>query len=348
VNITSSSIETIDIRLTRTISTAKGSLGDRSGIRVRLETADGVGFGESAPIPGTAQQGALESLATELQQWSDAATGTPVEELLGGLDDAHLGPLARFAAHTALADLSSQAADAPLHEWLRSASPSAVQTSTLVSAESPKEVHGIISDEVASGVRAIKLKVAAADTSIDATRIIAASEACGPTVELRLDANGSWTYDDTLRVIGRVGRHRISYLEDPTSDPHGFGTIAAETGVAIAYDVPVEESTNLEGILERTGATVLVVKPAAVGGIDRILDTARSLDDGQRLIVSSSIDGSVGLLAGLHAAAALPAAEAHGLGTAALVRNMPELLEPVGGEVSLPTQPGLGLRPDQS
>jgi o-succinylbenzoate synthase len=345
VKITSSSIETVDIRLTRSITTARGSLGDRSGIRVRLETSDLVGFGESAPIPGASDAGSLEAMASELDTWTASATGATVDDLLAGLDAAALGPLARFAAHTALADLASQGAEAPLHHWLRAGSSPTVRTSTLVAAESPKDVHGLVADQISRGVTAIKLKVATVDTALDATRIIAASEACGPDIELRLDANGGWTHDETLRVIGRVGRHRIGYLEDPTSDPATFGAIAEATGVAIAYDVP-ETDTALDSVLERTGATVMVVKAAAVGGIDRIMAAARRLEDGQRLIVSSSIDGPIGLRAGLHAAAALPQDDAHGLGTADLVRRMPEALEPSDGRVALDDAPGLGHSDD--
>ena len=342
MKITSASIETVDIRLTRSISTANGSLGDRSGIRVRLATADAVGFGESAPIPGARSGAGLEGLASQLDAWTRDAVGAPVDELLGSVDDQNFSPLARFAAHTALADLASQAAEAPLHHWLRAGSSPVVQTSTLVSAEAPKEVHAIVTDQVRAGATAIKLKVATVETAIDATRIIAASEACGPDVELRLDANGGWTHDETLRVIGRVGRHRVGYLEDPTSDPASYGTIAEATGVPVAYDVPEADSTALDVVMERTGAAVMVVKAAAVGGIDRILDAARNLTDDQRIIVSSSIDGSIALLAGLHAAAALPRVEAHGLGTADLVRRMPESLSPVDGRISLPAINGLG------
>lgn len=342
MKITSSSIETIDIRLTRSITTARGSLGDRSGIRVRLETADAVGVGESAPIPGASEGGSLERMASELDAWANAAGKSTIEALLDGLDDADLGPLSRFAAHTALADLASQHAEVPLHQWLRAGSEPTVRTSALVSAESPKDVHGLVGDQVSRGATAIKLKVAAADTALDATRIIAASEACGPDIELRLDANGGWTHDEALRVIGRVGRHRVAYLEDPTSDPLSFGTIAEATGVPIAYDVP-ESETDLSTVLERTGASVMVVKAAAVGGIDRIVTAARGLDEGQRLIVSSSIDGPIGLQAGLHAAAALPHDDAHGLGTADLVRQMPERLVPVDGRIALGAAAGLGL-----
>jgi len=342
VKILTTALETTDIRLTRSISTANGSLGDRSGVSLRLETAEGIGFGASAPIPGSSETGALETLAAQLRSWTDGAVGRSVDELLDDLDTAGLAPLARFAAHTALADLASRGAGAPLHHWLRAGSTPRIRTNALVSDDEPKAVHAAVQAHVAAGATAVKLKVAATDTSTDATRIIAASEACGPDVELRLDANGGWTFDDAVRVIGRVGRHRIAYVEDPTADPVGFGSVAEATGVAMAHDVGPADADDLPGVLERTGATVLVVKAAAAGGIDRVLDAARAIDESHRLIVSSSIDDPIALLAGLHAAAALPGDEAHGLGTASLVRRMPTALEPVGGTVLLPDGPGLG------
>ena len=183
MKITSSSIETVDIRLTRSITTARGSLGDRSGIRVRLETSDLVGFGESAPIPGASDSGSLEAMAAELDAWTAAATGATVDDLLAGLDSSPLGPLARFAAHTALADLASQGVEAPPHQWLRAGSPSTVRTSTLVAAESPKDVHGLVADQISRGVTAIKLKVGAAPPDDDIARLASVRNAVGDDID---------------------------------------------------------------------------------------------------------------------------------------------------------------------
>lgn len=336
----SASLDPFDIRLVSDLRTSAGSVGDRGGLLLRVETDDGVvGIGEAAPIPGRLTIG-LEAVAVALRTWIDEGIGADIDHLVDELDRRGLPAIARFAIHTALVDLQSRAAAVPLHQFLRAGADAVVRTNALVSADSPGDVHNECRRFVDDGFAAVKLKVAAVDTGVDATRIIAASEACGADVELRLDANQGWTPAEVEHVVGRVGPRRLGYIEDPVADRTALGTLAEATGVAMALDVG--DGDALDRVAEETGATVLVIKPAAVGGIDRIINAGRRLEPGHRVVVSSSIDGTVGLLAGLHAAAALPTREVHGLATAPLVKASPGVLHPESGRIGLPSTPGLG------
>ena len=246
--------------------------------------------------------------------------------------------MARFAVHTALVDLIAGAAGLPLAQYLRVGAPDSVMVNSLIGATNPGSVHTQVQEHIADGVKAIKLKVGTVSPTADVTRIIAASEAAGPNVELRLDANGAWDQETAERVLGRVGYHRVSYIEDPTDDPAQYGAIAENTGVRVALDL--RPDTTPSEAIETSQASVLVVKPAAIGGVDRILDLAREYHDLQ-LVVSSSIDREVALAAAIHAAAALPQTSAHGLATASIVRSMPEQLKASGGMVKVPTSVGV-------
>lgn len=334
------SLEPFDIRLATDLRTSAGSIGDRSGIAIRLESDDGVtGEGEAAPVPGRPSAG-LDAMAGTLHAWAGQAEGADIDTLLADLDSTPLEGPSRFGVHTAIVDLLARNAGVPLHQFLRSGANPVVATSALVSSDSPAEVHDSCRTAVADGFGAVKLKVAAVDPSMDVTRIIAASEACGADVELRLDANHGWTADQVEFVVGRVGPKRLGYIEDPTPDRSDYESLADATGIAIAVDLV--EGDVPDRVLIESGARVLVVKAAAIGGIDRLLDAARSIGRDHRMILSSSIDGTVGLLAGLHVAAALPIPDIHGLGTARVVRGIPEFLVPNDGRIELPASPGVG------
>jgi o-succinylbenzoate synthase len=339
MQITRAESSTIDIRLTESLATGAGGIGDRGGLAIQLHTdADLIGLGETAPIPGIEGPG-LEAIAVEIDGWNSTITGSTVDDALQALDAGSLSPLSRFAIHTALVDLQSQAAGAPAAQWLRAGSPAVVQVNGLVAETNPGAVHARITELVAQGMRAIKLKVGAVENAQDVTRIIAASEAAGPNVALRLDANRSWSPEIAERVIGRVGMHRIDYLEDPTMDETTYARIQEATGVSVALDVPVTHDPA--GAVRAAGVSIAVLKPAAVGGIDRILDLARAMPE-LRIVVSSSIDREVALAAAVHAAAALPTGgESHGLSTGALVRGVPEALVVTGGEIHVPLGPGV-------
>ena len=339
MQISNASSSPFDIRLTESLTTGSGGIGDRGGIAVEVTTASGLtGRGQTASIPGMDSPG-LEALAVEAEQWCKSAEGSSVGEALAGLDSVSTNPLARFALHTALADLASQDAGLPLSQWLRAGAAGTVIANGLVTELNPGAVHSHTRQLVLDGATAIKLKVGAVESAQDVTRIIAASEAAGPHVSLRLDANGAWSREAVERVIGRVGRHRIDYIEDPTAIPTEFRAIEEATGVAVARDIPV--TTDAASAVAEANVAVAVVKPAAVGGVDKVIDLVRSLPD-LRVIVTSSIDREIGLAAAIHAAAALPNNDdAHGLSTAMFVRGMPDSLLPHNGSIAVPSGPGV-------
>lgn len=333
MGISAAETTTVDIRLTESVTTGAGGVGDRSGLLLRVETDDGlVGFGETAPIPGVDGPG-LEAIAVDIDKWVSSAPGTDLDAALADLDTSN--PLARFAIHTALIDLQSQRKGTSAATFLHSEALDSVRVNGLVTEANPAAVHSRTAELVASGMDAIKLKVGAGDPATDVTRIIAASEAGGPEVALRLDANRAWNQETAEKVLGRVGRHRIDFLEDPTYDVSTYMAIQENTGVAIALDMPIT-STPAEMADEASVGTV-VVKPAAVGGIDRILQLAQDRPD-LRIVVSSSIDREIGLAAAVHCAAALANKdEAHGVATGVFVRNIPEALLPGNGRVGVPS-----------
>jgi len=339
VKIISSDTSSIDIRLKESLTTAAGGIGDRGGIRFAITTGSGmIGLGETAPIPGFIGPG-LESIARELASWSADAPGREVDEALEKLDDAELSPLARFAVHTALVDLKSTQAGVPLSHWMRAGASGAVKVNALVSESNPGAVHARVNELARSGMRAIKLKVGAEEPALDVTRIIAASEAAGPSIELRLDANRAWDAQTVERVVGRVGKHRISYIEDPTPNIDEYSAVQTAVDVPIALDMAITSDPLAE--VKRAGVNVIVVKPAAVGGIDRLLDLARAVEDAT-VIVSSSIDREIALSAAIHVAAALPGPpQAHGLAIGALVRNLPDELLAHDGMIQVPSGPGV-------
>ena len=339
MHVTSAKTTPIDIRLSSSVQTGAGSIGDRGGVRVTIEADGDTGVGETAAIPGQPGPG-LEQLATETSQWCQSAQSAPVSDLIEGLDSAGLSPISRFAVHTALIDLQSRQADLSTSQWLSPGAATRVSVNGMISEVNPAAVHERARDLVDQNVSAIKLKVGSQDPGQDITRIVAASEAAGSSAELRLDANGAWTAEIAIRVIGRVGKHRISYIEDPTTDPSEFARIADECEVDVAIDL--DAMTDPTEAIEAAGVRTVVVKPAAVGGIDRVLQLVEKYHD-HRFIVSSSIQRQVGLAAAVHAAALIHTTNPgpHGLATGRLIHQMDQTLLDAHGQVRVPAGPGI-------
>jgi len=113
----------------------------------------------------------------------------------------------------------------------------------------------------------------------------------------------------------------------------------------------VASEVAAEALLGSAACDVLVVKPSRVGGplvSSRIARMAAAA--GVAVTISTLYDSGVGLCAALHVAATIPGDRAHGLGTAGLLVS--DLIEGglpiVGGRMTLPVRPGLGVTLDPS
>ena len=104
----------------------------------------------------------------------------------------------------------------------------------------------------------------------------------------------------------------------------------------VAADESIRKAEDPLRVRDLEAADVVVVKVAPLGGVRRALEVVQAC--GLPAVVSSALDTSVGIAAGVALAAALPGLEhACGLGTVALLTGdvAPEPMVPVGGSLSV-------------
>ena len=167
----------------------------------------------------------------------------------------------------------------------------------------------------AAGFGAVKVKVGVGD---DAGRLAATRAASGREMRIRIDANGAWSVEEALaalRVLEPVG---IECCEEPV---HGLAEIE-QVAAASAVPVSLDESAAEPGALDRRRCAAVCLKIAGCGGISGLLrDAQRARAAGYELYLASTLDGPLGIAAGLHAAAALSRAAAVRTGDAGAVRR---------------------------
>jgi L-Ala-D/L-Glu epimerase len=176
----------------------------------------------------------------------------------------------------------------------------------------------------------------------DAGRLAAVRAVAGPDIAIRVDANGAWSTPHeaiaNLRALAPTG---LEYAEEPT---HGVDALRA---VRTAGVVPVAmDETAAEPDAAGSGAADAVcLKIARCGGITGLMRDARAAHDaGSRVYVASSLDGPVGVAAGVHAAAALAASGPLpwcGLATLGMFEGLEGVLVPADGSIAVPGGPGL-------
>lgn len=201
-----------------------------------------------------------------------------------------------------------------------------------------------------NGCRTIKVKVGD-DLASDEARVASVRDALDALLgrgrgTIRIDANGLWDVASATTALRRLGAYDLEYVEQPCSSVDELKQLRRQTDVPIAVDETVRNASDPGAVRVREFADVAVVKAAPLGGVTAALRVADSLD--VPLVVSGSLDSSVGLDAGVALAAALDDLPfACGLGTGALLAAdvIDEPRTPVGGVISvgrtLPDLPAL-------
>ncbi|MEX2278510.1 MAG: o-succinylbenzoate synthase [Acidimicrobiia bacterium] len=187
-----------------------------------------------------------------------------------------------------------------------------------------------------SGCRTAKVKVAepGEDADLDIARVAAVREALGPDGKLRIDVNAQWSLDEAVSQIERFAEYNLEYVEQPVATIDELVELRKRVSVLIAADEAVRTADDPMEVVERGGADLLVLKVQPLGGVRRTLDLAHRA--GLPVVISSALETSVGLAAGLAAAAALDELPyACGLATVALLEGdvTSEPLYPVHGEM---------------
>ncbi|GLZ41515.1 o-succinylbenzoate synthase [Actinokineospora sp. NBRC 105648] len=175
---------------------------------------------------------------------------------------------------------------------------------------------------VASGCTTAKVKVADPGTSLsaDVERVAAVRDALGPGGRVRVDANGAWDVDGAVAAIRALDRAAggLEYVEQPCRTIEELAAVRRRVDVPIAADESIRRADDPLRVAVAGAADIAVLKVAPLGGVRRALAVAEAC--GLPCVVSSALETSVGLAAGLALAGALPSLDyACGLGTLALL-----------------------------
>ncbi|GEA86385.1 o-succinylbenzoate synthase [Cellulomonas cellasea] len=233
--------------------------------------------------------------------------------------------------------------------WLRAAReaadegwPDPVRTHVPVNVTVPAvdgpAAHRIVTSS--GGCRTAKVKVAERGQTLaqEIERLEAVRDALGPGGAIRVDANGGWDVETAvarLRVLDRAAGG-LEYAEQPVPTVEGLAAVRRGVDLPIAADESIRRAADPMAVVRARAADIAVLKVQPLGGVRACLALAE--ETGLPVVVSSALESSVGLAAGLALAAALPRLPyACGLATAQLltadVTTAPLL--PVDGQIEV-------------
>jgi O-succinylbenzoate synthase len=218
-----------------------------------------------------------------------------------------------------------------------------VPVNTTVPAVSPEQAHKLVT---ASGCTTAKVKVAEPGQQLadDEARVEAVRDALGSAGRVRVDANAAWSVDEAAKALRVLGKFDLEYAEQPVATLAEMAELRRRVDVRLAADESIRTAEDPMHVAGLEAADVVVLKVQPLGGVWSCLAVAEAC--GLPVVVSSAIETSVGIAAGVALAAALPALPfACGLGTVSLLAGdvCADSLLPVDGH--LPVRP---VAPDEA
>ena len=221
---------------------------------------------------------------------------------------------------------------------------SSVPVNGTVPAVRVDEVEGVLARFGA--VPAVKVKVAERGQSVaeDLARVAEVRRLL-PDAGIRVDANGGWDVPTAVGALAALAEAGLEYAEQPVPEIAGLREVRLElqrrgVPVLIAADESVRKETDPLRVAREDAADLIVVKVAPLGGVRRALEIVAAA--GLPAVVSSALDTSVGIRAGVALAASLPELPyACGLGTLSLMEGdvTRDSMVPDGGALAVRDAP---------
>ncbi len=182
----------------------------------------------------------------------------------------------------------------------------AIPVNVTVPAVGPERAYAIVA---ASGCRTAKVKVAERGQAPgeDIERVAAvrdALDAAGPGGRIRVDANGGWTVGQAAALLRRLDRYGLEYAEQPCATLAELAEVRRLVDIPVAADESIRKAEDPLRVRAAGAADIVMVKVQPLGGVRAALRVAQAC--GLPVVVSSAVDTSVGLAAGVALAAALP------------------------------------------
>ncbi|MGH3384192.1 MAG: o-succinylbenzoate synthase [Nocardioidaceae bacterium] len=156
------------------------------------------------------------------------------------------------------------------------------------------------------GCTTAKVKVAERGQSLadDLARVEAVRDAIGRGGRVRIDVNGAWTVDQAVEAVRAMRSFELEYVEQPCATVEELAEVRRRIDVPVAADESIRRADDPLRVVALAAADIAVLKVQPLGGVRACLRIAEQI--GLPVVVSSALESSVGIAAGVALAAALP------------------------------------------
>ncbi|HKW40934.1 MAG TPA: dipeptide epimerase [Gemmatimonadales bacterium] len=330
--------EIITLKTKHPFVIARGGDDDRRVVWVRLIDADGVeGWGEADPSRYYGET--ADTVLAVLRRLEPLLPEDPFD-----LDSAEAkfaaavpkNGAARAALSAALHDLVGKRLGQPVWRLWGLDPARAPRSSFTIGLDTPEKIRQKVLE--ASSYPILKIKLG---TDQDESILRTVRDATDKP--LRVDANAGWSRERALEMLPVLKAYGVEFLEQPLppDDLEGIAAVRRRGVLPVVVDescIVAADIPRLAGAVD--GVNIKLAKCGSLREALRMIATARA--HGMLVMVGCMIESSLGITAAAHFTPLVDAADLDG---AALTANDPFVGATIdGGQIRLPTGPGLGVR----
>ena len=196
-------------------------------------------------------------------------------------DGDHVYHAARCAVELAVLDAFARHFGRPLSDvapiilepGLLNARPRAVHYSMVIPAGSARKRALLARLARLAGFRSIKVKVGD-DVDADVDALMRVRHAVGPTVDLRIDANGAWSLDEARQALERMRPSGLSAVEEPVrpADVGRLSELRSAGCVPVILDESFVSADDAERAAREHLCDIVDIRISKCGGITKSLE----------------------------------------------------------------------------
>lgn len=257
--------------------------------------------------------------------------------------------MAKAAVQTAVLDVQLRLVGMSLADYLGAVGASVPAGVSVGIMETIDDLIAAVDGYVTTGYRRIKLKI---EPGWDIEPVRAVRKHFGRGLPLQVDANGAYTMADATRLAA-LDPYDLPLIEQPLSEDDllGHAVLASRLRTPICLDEPIVSARAAVAAIQSGATSVVNIKPGRVGGFleaRRIHDVCAA--HGVPVWVGGMVETGIGRAANL-ALAAMPNCTLVGDISGSDRFFTTDITAPftvTGGEIRVPTGPGIGVDPDPS
>jgi o-succinylbenzoate synthase len=313
------------LKFRKPFETANKTFTKRKGFIITIKDPEKIkGVGDAAPL----SEFGSESLEDDEKFLKEFKLKLKID--LNNFEDSLLENLAQLEKYPALRHGFEQAflnyvcskTNVSLNELLNRESSRSINVNAVIGFNSIEDIIKITREILDNGYKTLKIKVGRENFKDDFKTVEEIRNIAGPGINLRIDANGKWSFENAKNNLKKLEKFNIEYCEQPVSKSINFIRLKEQTPIPLAADESIHSVQDADDFITTNAASALILKPMMLGGIISTMKIAdRAKKKKIKVVISSSFESVVGRSFAILVASFLKDKTAHGLGTAKLFEN---------------------------